>query len=191
MKVSVGVSNRHVHLTRDVADILFGKNYEFHIKKMIKQPGQYAALETVTIKGPKNSIENVRVLGPIRKYNQVEISRTDAYKLGVKPPIRNSGDLIYSSPIEIIGPNGSVSLKEGCIITTRHLHITPQKLQELGLNENQLLSIKVEGEKSAILNNVHIRCSENSYFEIHIDTDDANANMINQDDEVELIINDK
>ncbi len=189
MKVSVGVSNRHVHLTREVTDILFGKGYEFHIKKPIKQPGQYAAEETVTIRGPKNSIENVRVLGPIRKYNQVEISRTDSYKLGVNPPVRNSGDIIGSSPIDIIGPNGSVSLSEGCIITTRHLHITPQKLQELGLHENQLLSMKINGEKSAILNNVHIRCSENSFFEIHIDTDDANANMINQDDEVEIFIN--
>lgn len=191
MKVKVGVSNRHVHLTREAVDILFGKDYELTIKNKLTQRNQFAANETVIIKTTKNQIEKVRVLGPLRDYNQVEISKTDSYKLGINPPVRNSGDLEGSAPITIIGPKGILELDKGCIIAARHLHISTSDLAKYNLKENQSLSIKTCGEKGATLNNVHVKCAPEYVFEVHLDTDDANACLIKQGDEVELIINDK
>ena len=190
MKVKVGVSNRHVHLTREAADVLFGKNYELTIKNKLTQRNQFAANETVIIKTPKNQIEKVRVLGPLRDYNQVEISKTDSYKLGIDPPVRNSGDLEGSSPITIIGPKGVLELDKGCIIAARHLHISTSDLAKYNLKENQSLSIKTCGKKGATLDNVYVKSYSNFTLEVHLDTDDANACLIKQGDEVELIIND-
>ena len=189
MKVNVGVSNRHVHLTRESVNILFGKDYELTFKNKLSQGNQFAAMETVIIEGPKNRIENVRVLGPIRNYNQVEVSKTDSFKLGVNPPVRDSGDVEESSPITIIGPNGTLNLNEGCIIANRHLHANPDDLIKYGLKENQILSIRVNGEKGATLDNVHVKVEPDFVFEVHLDTDDANGCLIKQGDEVELIIN--
>lgn len=186
MKIKVGVSNRHVHLTKETLEILFGKDYKLEIQKELSQKGQFASTSLVTIKGPKGIIENVRVLGPVREYNQVEISKTDSFKLGVNPPVRNSGDLKESSPITIIGPNGEINLNEGCIIPTRHVHISFEDLEKLGFKNNEKVYIKVNGEKQSILGNVYIKASEEGTFELHLDTDDANANLIIQGDEVEL-----
>lgn len=187
MKVTIGVSNRHVHLTRETTDILFGPNYEFTKLRDVNQPGQFAANEKVTIKTPKAMIENVRILGPIRPYNQVEISKTDAIKLGLNPPIRDSGDLKGSSPITIIGPKGTIDLEEGCIIATRHIHITPLEAQDKGLMDTKEVKVKVDGEKGGILDHVHVKIAEKSYYEMHIDTDDANANLLVNGSEVEII----
>ena len=187
MKISVGISNRHVHLTKDALELLFGKDFKLEVQKELSQKGQFASTSLVTIKGPKGEIPNVRVLGPVREYNQVEISKTDSFKLGVNPPVRNSGDLSGSFPITIIGPNGILELNEGCIIATRHIHISYDDLNKIGLPNNSKVQIKINGEKGGILDNVYLKASENGTLELHVDTDDANANLLNQGDLVEVI----
>lgn len=188
MKVTVGISNHHVHLTKEHLEILFGKNYELHELRPLKQPDQFASQETVSIETPKSKIENVRILGPIRSYTQVEISKTDAVKLGLNPPVRNSGDLKGSETITIIGPNGKITIEDACILATRHIHITPLERKKLGLESVSKVSVKIEGEKAGILAQVHIKEAENSYFEMHLDTDDANAFLLKNNDNVEILI---
>ena len=187
MKVSIGVSNRHVHLKEEHFKILFGNNFKLEKKNDLKQPGQYAATSVVTIKTEKSEIGNVRVLGPIRPYTQVEISKTDAYKLGLNPPVRDSGDLKGSSPITIIGPNGVVELDEGCIIPTRHIHILPSQVSLYGLEGKDIVSVKINGEKGGIISNVHLKVSDEAFFELHLDTDDANAHLIKNGDIGEIL----
>lgn len=184
MKIKVGISNRHVHLTEEHLNILFGN--PLTVRNPLNQPGQYASNEVVTIKTEKSEIKNVRVLGPVRPYTQIEISKTDAYLLGLKPPIRESGDVKGSEVVTIIGPNGSVTT-EGCILATRHIHATPKQAEELGLKEDRFYQVKVPGEKGGILDHVSVRISESSYYEIHLDTDDANAFLLNPNDEVEIL----
>lgn len=187
MKVSIGVSNRHVHLTKNHLYILFGENYELEKVRDINQPGQFAAKEMVTLVTEKGSIENVRVLGPIRPYTQVEISKTDAYKLGINPPVRDSGDVEGSSPISIVGPCGRIDLEEGCILATRHIHITPKQMELYELEGKTVVDVLLPGEKGGILHNVSLKVSEESYFELHIDTDDANAHLVTSSDFAEII----
>ena len=187
MKVSIGVSNRHVHLTQNHLNILFGEGYELNKKADLTQPGQYASTTVVTLKTNKSEIKNVRVLGPVRNYTQVEISKTDAYKLGLNPPVRNSGDLIGSSPITIVGSKGSVDIKEGCIIASRHIHLTPKQMQMYGLNDVKTVNVKLEGEKGGIITNVYLKTSDEAFFELHLDTDDANAHLIKNGDIGEII----
>lgn len=182
MIVTIGVSNHHVHLTKNDLETLFGKNYELQELKKINQPGQFSSTSTVTLKGPNGTIDNVRVLGPVRNYSQVEISKTDSYILGIDPPVRMSGDLKNSAPITIIGPNGNVDLNEGCIIAARHIHVKPKQLELYDLKNRQKVSVKIGGEKGGIINNVFLSVSENSYFELHIDNDDANAHLVNSGD---------
>lgn len=187
MKISIGVSNRHVHLTKEHLNILFGENYELQKNRDINQPGQFAAKELVTILTEKGSIEKVRVLGPLRPYTQVEISKTDAYKLGINPPVRDSGDLVGSAAISIVGPCGRVDLEEGCILATRHIHITPKQMELYGLVGKEEVDVLLPGVKGGILHNVSLKVSENSYFELHIDTDDANAHLVTSSDFAEII----
>lgn len=187
MEVSVGVSNRHVHLKKEDLEVLFGVGYELEFYKPLKQPGQFASTDKVTIKTDKAEMENVRILGPVRNYTQVEISKTDAFKLGVNPPVRASGNLKDSAPITIVGPKGILNLSEGCIIADRHIHITPNQLKELCLENREEVSIRVNGIKGGILENVHLKVDENSYFELHLDTDDANSHLISDGDIVEII----
>lgn len=187
MQIQVGVSNRHVHLKKEDLDVLFGENYELSFYKELKQPGQYASKEKVTIKTEKGEIPNVRILGPIRNYSQVEISKTDAFKLGLNPPVRSSGDLEGSSHITLIGPKGILNLNEGCIIADRHIHITEKQMEEFGLKDLKEVSVKINGIKGGILNNVNLKVAENSYFELHLDTDDANSHLIKDGDVVEII----
>ncbi|MEK6452942.1 phosphate propanoyltransferase [Caldifermentibacillus hisashii] len=174
-KVPVSISARHIHLQMEHIDILFGKGYKLTKFKDISQPGQYACNEKVIIKGPKGSIENVRVLGPIRKQTQVEISRSDARRLGINPPVRNSGNLKGSASLTIIGPVGTIFLEEGCIIADRHIHMTPKDAKEYGVTDKQKVSVLVEGEKGGVMGQVTIRVSEKYALDMHIDTDDANA----------------
>lgn len=182
MEVKIGVSNRHVHLKKEHLEILFGDDYKLEIKNMLVQPGQFASTSTLTIKTEKSEIQNVRILGPVRNYTQVEISKTDAFKLGINPPIRDSGDLKGSAPIELIGPKGSIKLEEGCIIANRHIHITPKLIEELGLAGVEKVSVELKGEKGGIINNVYLKIDENFALEMHIDTDDANAHLIKTGD---------
>ena len=185
MKINVGISNRHVHLNNEDYKILFG-DIPLTKRNDLTQPGMYACNETVTIKGTKRSIENVRVLGPLRDYTQVEISKTDAYFLGCNPPVRNSGDLEDADSIIIIGPYGEIERK-AAIIATRHIHVDKKIREEHHLENIDVVSVKISGEKSGIIENVYLKDSEEAYFEIHLDTDDANAFMLKQDDEVEII----
>lgn len=191
MKINVGVSNRHVHLTKESVSILFGENFELTNFKELSQKGMFACQEKVTIEGPKGKIENVRIVGPYRPYNQIEISKTDSFILGVNPPVRNSGDLENSCPITIIGPKGKLELSNGCIIAARHIHISYDDLEKLNLKNNNTVSIKINSEKPAILSNVYLKASEDATLELHLDTDDANANLLKQGDEVEIILNEK
>ncbi|MBR3362707.1 MAG: phosphate propanoyltransferase [Bacilli bacterium] len=185
MKVIVGVSNRHVHLNKETYEKLFKK--ELTKFRDLDQPTQFAANEKVSIKVNNIKMDNIRIVGPLREYNQIEISLTDAYKLKVKPPIRTSGNLKGSLPVTIIGPKGSVDLKEGLIIADRHIHITKQQMKKYNLKEKENLAVKVNGEKSGILKNVHLKVLDNSNLRLHLDTDDANSLGLKTGDEVEIL----
>ena len=187
MKVTIGVSNRHVHLNDEHLKILFGDDFKLEKHKDLTQPGQFASTSFVTLKTGKGIIENVRVLGPIRNYTQVEISKTDAYKLGLNPPVRNSGDLTLSESVTIIGPTGEVTIKEGCIIATRHIHILPEQVKQYKLEGKETVSVRISGEKGGILENVYLKVADESYLELHLDTDDANAHLIKNGDIAEII----
>ena len=186
MEISVGISNRHVHLTSEDWRLLFGDE-EMEKRNDLKQPGMFACNQTVTIKTPKKEIPNVRVLGPVRSYTQVEISKTDCYTLGLNPPVRNSGDLEGASEIEIIGPKGSIT-RNAAIIATRHIHVNKEIREEHGLVGIEKVSVKKVGEKGAILDDVYLKDSEEAYFELHLDTDDANALLLNCGDVLEIIL---
>jgi len=186
MKISVGVSARHIHLTEETYKKLCGDKKIVKVRD-INQPGMYVSDDAFTIKGPKGEIPNVKLLGPLRSYNQVEVSLTDAYKLGLKPPVRTSGDVIGSSPITIIGPNGSVDLEYGLIIADRHIHLTNEMKKFYGLEGKDKVSVRIPGIKGGVMNNVDLKVSDEAYFEMHIDLDDANAFMLNQGDIVDII----
>ena len=186
MKVILGVSNRHVHLKEEDYKTLFGDEPINKVKDL-RQPGQFASDKFVTIKNGERQIEHVRVLGPIRNYTQVEISRTDAYTLKLNPPIRTSGQLEGSSPITIIGPKGELNLKEGCILANRHIHISPEEVKQYNLEGNKKVKVKIDGEKGGILNNVYLKILEPSLLEMHIDTDEGNAFGVKTGDELEII----
>lgn len=174
--IPVGISNRHIHLTKEHVEILFGKNYRLTKLKDLSQPGQYACKEQLTIVGPSmRAIEGVRVLGPERKRSQVEISRTDSYVLKVKPPVRESGDLDGSAPITIIGPRGIVTLEEGCIIANRHIHMSEEEAKVFGVRDGDYADVEINGERRSLFYDVQIRVHKDFRLEMHIDTDDANA----------------
>ncbi|WP_435620090.1 phosphate propanoyltransferase [Thermoanaerobacterium thermosulfurigenes] len=187
LKIPVGVSARHVHLTKEHLEILFGKDYVLKKKKEL-MGGQFAAEECVTIIGFKlNAIEKVRVLGPLRDKTQVEISKTDAISLGLNPPIRESGDIKGSSPITIVGPKGAISLKEGCIIAKRHVHMSPEDSKRFNVKDDDIISVKVNGQRGGILENVQVRVDEKYTLEMHIDTDEANCMGLKSGDFVEIV----
>lgn len=186
--VPVGVSNRHIHLSTADLETLFGAGYELTPIKDLSQPGQFACKETLTIVGPSlRPIENVRVLGPVRKASQVEISRTDSFTLKVKPPVRESGDIVGSSPITIIGPKGVVTLKEGCIIANRHIHMSTDEGAQFGLSDGQYVDVEVEGARRTKFYDVQVRVHKDFRLEMHIDTDDANAAGIGNGAKVKIV----
>lgn len=186
--IPVGVSNRHIHLTREHLEALFGAGYELTHLKDLSQPGQYACKELLTIVGPSlRPIENVRVLGPLRSCSQVEISMTDSYQLKVKPPVRESGSLAGSAPITIIGPKGVVTLKEGCIIANRHIHMHTSDASRFGVADGDYVTVDVNGKKRTRWYDVQVRVSDKFALEMHVDTDDANAAGIGNGSKVKLI----
>jgi putative phosphotransacetylase len=175
-KILVETSARHVHVTKEALEILFGEGYELTPKKALSQPGQYACEERVDVVGPKNTIKNVSILGPVRRATQIEVSLTDARTLGVNPPVRESGDVAGSAPIKLVGPKGEIQLTEGCIAAKRHIHITPKEAAEWGLENGQVVSVKIENtDRPAIFGNVVVRVSEKFAPAMHIDTDEADA----------------
>ena len=177
LTIPVGISNRHIHLSREDLDTLFGAGYELTPIKDLSQPGQYACKELLTIIGPSmRPIENVRVLGPIRKESQVEISVTDSFVLKVKPPVRESGSLAGSAPVTIIGPKGIVTLKQGCIIANRHIHMSPADGARFGVKDGDYITVDAfSGTKRTRWFDVQVRVSDKFRLEMHVDTDDANA----------------
>ena len=187
--VPIGVSARHIHLTQADVETLFGKGYQLTKKKEL-MGGQFASNELVTIVGLKlRAIENVRILGPVRKASQVEISATDAIKLGIKAPIRESGKIEGSAPIAVVGPCGVIYLKEGCIIASRHIHMSPADAEAAGVKNGDVVSVKVDNERATTYNNVLIRVDPSFTLEMHIDTDEANAAKISTGMKAEIIKN--
>lgn len=186
--VKVGVSARHVHLSRRDMDILFGAGSELTPLKEL-MGGQFAAKKTVTIIGLKlRPIENVRVLGPLRKQTQVEVSATDCIRLGIKAPVRLSGDLAGSAPITIVGPKGSVTLDEGCIVAQRHIHMSPEEAAKFGLHDKQVVSVQATSARGGLLENVPVRIDPSFTTEMHIDTDEANGLGIKNGDMLPLVL---
>jgi len=173
--VICNVSVRHAHVTGEVLRELFGSSYSLRKLRDLRQPGEYASKELIEIAGPKGVIKKVRILGPLRKYTQVEISRTDCYTLGVNAPVRESGDIKGSAPVKLIGPQGEVDLKEGCMVARRHIHMTPSDAEDFNLANGQFVRIQFPGDRSGILDGVFIRVSSKYALESHIDTDEANA----------------
>lgn len=174
--IPVGISNRHIHLSREHVEALFGKGYELQKLKDLSQPGQYACKEQLTIVGPSmRAIEGVRVLGPERKASQVEISRTDSFVLKVKPPVRESGDIAGSASVTVIGPKGVITLKEGCIIANRHVHMSEEEGARFGVKDGEYVDVELAGERRSLFYDVQIRVHKDFLLEMHIDTDDANA----------------
>ncbi|HHU51665.1 MAG TPA: phosphate propanoyltransferase [Firmicutes bacterium] len=186
-KVPVGISNRHVHLSQEDLELLFGPGHQLTLKKDLSQPGQFAAEETVDLIGPKGSIKKVRILGPVRPQTQVEISITDCFALGVKPPVRDSGDLTGTPGITIEGPKGKIDIKEGVIVAQRHLHLHTTEAEELGLKDKDYISVKTEGPRSVIFENVLVRVGPKYAKDLHVDTDEANAAALKNGDLVTVI----
>lgn len=185
-KIPVGISNRHIHLSQLDLEILFGEGYQMSKLKDLKQPGQFAANETLCIAGPKGSLNSVRVLGPVRTESQVEISKTDSFTLGIKSPIRESGDLKGSADICVIGPKGSIVLKEKAIIAKRHIHMTPEDAQIFNVTNGQKVCVAISGERKGILGEVVVRVNRNYSLEFHVDTDEANGMGLSSKDTVEI-----
>ncbi|WP_440897509.1 phosphate propanoyltransferase [Amphibacillus sp. Q70] len=187
-KIPIGVSNRHIHLSETDIEELFGPSYQLTPLRSLSQPGQFAAKEVLTIVGSKGSIHNVRVLGPARKQSQIEISKTDAFKLGIKPPINESGDLNEAASLYVVGPEKSLHFSEKVIIAKRHIHMTPADAKRFALRDKQTVAIKVHSERPSIYLDTVVRVSENFCLECHLDTDEANAaDVASKDCYVEIV----
>lgn len=180
-KIPIGVSARHVHLTREHVEVLFGKGYQLNKKKDL-MGGQFAAMECVTLVGTKlRAIENVRILGPERKRSQVEVAKTDAIRLGINPPVRESGDLDGSAPIAIVGPKGVLYLEEGCIVAKRHIHMSPTDADRFGVKSGQTVKVRFDNGRGGVFDEVLIRVDKSFTLEMHIDTDEANGLGVGKD----------
>ena len=187
-KLPVGISNKHVHLSQEDLETLFGKGYQLTKTKDLNQPGQYATAEKVDVTGPKGTLKGLRILGPVRSQTQVELAATDARAIGVKCPVRLSGKLEGSAPVTVTGPCGQVELSEGAILAMRHIHITPEDAKIAGVVGRDTVSVRVAGERGLVFDQVAVRCTEMSFTELHLDTDEANAAGVVNDQLVELIL---
>jgi len=186
--VRVGISARHVHVSQAALEVLYGAGHRLKPYKDLYQKGYYAAEETVDLVTPKGTLKNVRILGPVRKASQVEISRTDALKLGLDVPVRDSGRLEGAPPITLVGPCGSVTLPEGVIAAWRHIHLDPATAAAFGVKDGDYVRVRCNSEiRPLILENVLIRVYPGWLPEIHLDTDEANAAMLENGDSVEIL----
>ena len=187
-KIPVGVSVRHVHISKKDLETLFGPGAELHPFRELYQPGEYAAQEMVSIAGPRMRVlEKVRILGPSRDRSQVELARTDAIFLGIDAPVRMSGDLKGSAPVTLIGPKGVVELKEGCIRAMRHIHMNPKEADTFGLKNGDVVKLRVGGPSGVTFDNVVIRLSDKVRLQVHLDTDEGNVADIHCNQDVEII----
>ncbi len=176
MKFIVETSARHVHVTQETLEILFGKGHELTHKKDLSQPGQFACEERVTVVGPKKSLERVSILGPVRNADQVELSLSDARSIGVAAPVRESGDVAGSAPCKLVGPCGEVEISEGVIAAKRHIHATPEDAEKLGVKDKEIVSVKIDTDgRSLVFGDVVVRVSPKFALAMHIDTDESNA----------------
>ena len=180
--VMVETSARHVHVTEETLEILFGKGYQLTKKKDLSQPGQFACEERVQVIGPKKSFPAVSILGPTRPADQVELSASDARSIGVAAPVRESGDIAGSGACKLVGPKGEVELKEGVIVAKRHIHMTPEDAENYGVKDKQVVSVKIDSpERSLVFGDVVVRVSPKFKLAMHIDTDESNAVMAGRD----------
>ena len=186
-KIPVGISARHVHVNREDLDILYGAGHQLTLRKELSQPGQFAAEETVDLVTEKGTLKKVRILGPERKKTQIEISLTDSLKLGLKPPVRDSGDLKDSPGMTIVGPKGSIQLTEGTIAACRHIHMTPADAAAYGVKDKEIVKVRCDGPRGLIFDNVLIRVHDSFKLEMHVDTDESNAAMMNAQSAVEIL----
>ena len=185
--IPVGVSNRHVHLSEEHLAVLFREEARLSMFKELKQPGQFAANEKVTICGPKGSLEGIRILYPLRGQTQVELSRSDAFALGLPVCLRQSGDLKGSPGIEIIGPAGRIRLEEGAIVAMRHVHMDPLTAEKKGLRDKSIIDVETLGVRALTFRNVLLRVSSDFVPEFHIDRDEANAACLDNGDSVNVL----
>ncbi|MBN2029279.1 phosphate propanoyltransferase [bacterium] len=186
--IPLGVSNHHVHITKETFEKLFGAGKELEHYRDLYQPNEFAAKQMVTIAGPKmRAIQNVRILGPLRKYDQVEVSLTDAIQLGISPPIHNSGDLEGAAPLTLIGPKSSIYLEHCAIIANRHMHMTSHDAQLFGVEDGDFCKVRIGGEKGTVFENVLVRVNDNWKLQLHLDTDDANAANVRCSMHVEFV----
>ena len=174
-KVLVETSARHLHVSREALDILFGEGYELTVKKELSQPGQYAANERVRVIGPKGEFPAMSILGPTRAATQVEISLSDARTLGVSAPVRESGDIAGSAGCMLVGPAGTVEIQEGVIVAKRHIHLRPSDAEAFGVKNGEIVSVKIEAGRPLVFGDVVVRVSEKFMPAMHIDTDESNA----------------
>ena len=174
-QVPIGISARHIHLSQEHVEALFGAGAELTELKPLSQPGQYAANETVAVYGPKGSFAKVRILGPARKETQLEVSRTDAFALGLNPPVRESGKIEGTPGIRIVGPAGEVTVDRGVIVAARHIHFHTSDAERWGIADKQVLRVRVGGERGVVFENVLARVSDQFALDMHIDTDEGNA----------------
>ncbi|EGO64748.1 phosphate propanoyltransferase [Acetonema longum] len=186
MGIPVGISNRHIHLSADHLAILFGSGYSLTKVKDLKQVGEFAAKETVTLIGPKGVLQGVRILGPVRGFTQVELSRTDGFILGIAPPVRDSGDIAGSAGAVIAGPQGTVTLEEGVICAARHIHMSQEDARRYALADGERVTIAAAGGRGGSLANVLVRIQPDFRLECHLDTDEANALGLTNGDLVRL-----
>jgi putative phosphotransacetylase len=185
--VPIGISARHIHLTSEHIELLFGQGYQLKVLKDLSQPGQFAAEETVAVVGPKGKFDKVRILGPARKHTQIEISRTDAFAIGVNPPVRESGNIEGTPGLKVVGPRGEVELERGVIVAARHVHFHTSDAAAWGIQDQQLLRVRLNGERPLIFEHVVARVSDNYSLDMHIDTDEGNAAGVKTGEMAELM----
>lgn len=179
-QVPVGISVRHIHLTRDDVDKLFGYGYQLTPKKALSQPGQFACEECLDIIGPKGELKHVRILGPERSATQIELAQTDCRNIGIKAPVRSSGDTKGTPGVTLRGPRGTLTVPEGVMIADRHIHMTPAQAAAFGLADGDRVQVKIDGPKPGVMGGVLIRANGKCALDFHIDTDDGNAFLLKQ-----------
>ena len=187
-KSKIEYSNRHIHPSRELVEKLFGEGYELTVDKKLSQGEDFAAKETVEIIGPKGSVVGVRMVGPEREKTQIEILSADAYKLGINVPVKVSGDIMNSPGVRVVGLIDEVDLESGVIIAKRHMHLSKQDSDKFGLKDNDIVKVKIDGERALIFDQVVVRVHKEFQTRVHVDTEEANAAGIKQDDEVSVII---
>ena len=187
--VTVGLSNKHVHLSQEHIDILFGKGYELTSIKDLTQPGQFACDEKVDLVGPKRTIKGVRILGPARKETQVELSLSDGFTLGITElPVRDSGKTEGTPGLKIVGPKGEVEIEKGVIAAARHLHMHTTDAEKYGLKDKDIVSVKVNGPRGLTFDNVLVRVNEQYALDLHVDIEEGNAAGLKNGDEREVTV---